>query len=287
MSKLLEPFNFIQIDVDNVESSTLEAIHAAEADGIGTLYKNCWVCCGSDCENIFSKDELFWNVPNYKDKRVVDLFQTETVLSPCCQAPVKAYRGKDKIDVIQERLSRNVERALETPENPIDSFCVVIQHQTDGIIGMSYGNITNSLEYLYEKELAYHFTKEVLNHPKFQNVKDCPYFLTLSWTFILEKYLQQPKLAILLLKQILWEVAHAVDDKYIEAVGIFEAIVWSATQNINKKSWWDFLELHENISKYYTKPKFQDCDVAVHHDTVPSCRSLIKESSLQKINWDN
>jgi hypothetical protein len=99
--------------------------------------------------------------------------------------------------------------------------------------------------------------------------------------------LQQPKLAILLLKQILGEVAHAVDDKYIRAVWIFEAIVGSATQNINQKSWWEFLELHTNVKKYYTNPKFQDCDIAIHHETVPSCRKLIKQSRLEKIDWVN
>jgi hypothetical protein len=61
---------------------------------------------------------------------------------------------------------------------------------------MSYGNITNSLQQVYDNDLASHFTPNILNHPQFIELLKFQYYLMLSGTFILEKYIQTPRVAI-------------------------------------------------------------------------------------------
>jgi hypothetical protein len=139
---------------------------------------------------------------------------------------------------------------------------------------MSYGNIMDSLEKLYKSDLDSHFKPNLLIHPKFLELINTQYFLMLSWTFILEKYIQNPRAAISLLKNVLKNVALSIDDKYINAVGIYENIVWSASQRINERSGWVSMWLYKDWNKYYTNPKFKNCDITIHHNTVTSCREI-------------
>jgi hypothetical protein len=139
---------------------------------------------------------------------------------------------------------------------------------------MSYGNIMDSLEKLYNSDLDSHFTSDLLKHPKILELMNTQYFLMLSWTFILEKYIQNPRAAISLLKNVLKNVALSIDDTYIDAVWIYENIVWSASQRINERAGGVSMWLYEEWNKYYTNPKFKNCDITIHHDTVRSCRKI-------------
>jgi hypothetical protein len=100
------------------------------------------------------------------------------------------------------------------------------------------------------------------------------YYLMLSGTFILEKYIQTPRVAIWLLKNVLKNVALNIDDKYIDAVGIYENTTWSASQKINERAWGVSMKLYNESTNYYVNPKFKDCDITIHHDTVSSCREI-------------
>ena len=273
----MNKFSFESIDISNLTSEDIEAIYQAETDGIGTLYGNCWVCSHSKCNTIQDKHQTFANIDqNYKNFSVAQLFEKygSQLKSACHNQAIIPYRGRDKIDIIQSRLCTDVNNIYKTPYSPVDSFCILIKSEIWKTIWMSYWNIMDSLEWLYKSDLSSHFTPNILEHPKFLELKNSPYFLMLSWTFILEKFIQNPREAIYLLKNVLKNFAVNIDDKYINAVGIYENIVWSASQRINERAGWVSMWLYNHWDKYYTNPKFKNCDITIHYNTVDSCRKI-------------
>lgn len=273
----MEKFSFDSIDTSNITSQNLEDIYQAETDGIGTLYGNCWICSHPECNNIEDKHSIFSNIDeNYKNHSVAELFDVhgEKLKSSCHNEILIPYRWRDKIELIQSRLSANVDDICNNPNSPVDSFCILIKNEVWKTIWMSYGNIMDSLEKLYKSDLDSHFKASLLIHPEFIKLMNTQYFLMLSWTFILEKYIQNPRSAISLLKNVLKNVALSIDDKYINAVWIYENIVWSASQRINERAGWVSMKLYEDWNKYYTNPKFKNCDITIHHNTVTSCREI-------------
>lgn len=273
----MQKFSFESIDTKNISPQDLEDIYQAETDGIWTLYGNCSVCSHPDCNKIQNKHDTFAHIDdNYKESSVAELFQKywDIVKSACHNKTLEPYRGRDKIDMIQSRLMTNVDNILDTKNTPVESFCIMIRDEVWKTIWMSYWNITDSLEELYENDLASHFTRDILSHPKFKELINTPYFLMLSWTFILERCIQNPREAIYLLKNVLKNVALSIDDKFVEAVWIYENIVWSASQKINERAGWKSMKLYDEWDKYYTNPKFKDCDITIHHNTVTSCREI-------------
>lgn len=273
----MEKFSFNSIDTSSITEQNLEDIYEAETDGIGTLYWNCGKCSHPWCNHIEDKHTIFSSIDeNYKDYSVANLFERygDKLKSSCHNESVIPYRWRDKIKIIKSRLSANIDNIYENPNSPVESFCILIKNEIWKTIWMSYGNIMDSLEKVYNSDLDSHFNSNLLEHPKFLELMNTPYFLMLSWTFILEKYIQNPRAAISLLKNVLKNVALSIDDKYIDSVGIYENIVWSASQRINERAGWVSMKLYEDWNKYYTNPKFENCDITIHHNTVTSCREI-------------
>lgn len=260
-----------KLNDSNTAQQDLQRFYEIEKDWLAYLYKEAKVC--NDCWNIYSKQEVYWHHPDWKqlDVSALEKKYGSDFTTPCCNTDSKDYREHRQIKAIENRM-KNREQSWNN-QSPVESYCVVLKDQVEWIIWLCYGNV-NTLENIYNMELDYHFTREIFTHEHIKKYSDDQLFITISWVFVFQRYMNNPRLWIQILNQLLWSFAETVDDKYLDSIWIFETEVGTATRQINARMWWILCDLHKQPEKYFVNQRLVNSDLCIHPNATQSYRTL-------------
>ncbi len=242
----IEKFN-----ITNLTKSDLQNFYHIEKDSLAYFYNELKVC--DCCWQIYNKKDVYGNSDNWQNLPVHELEKKywSDFITPCCWSSSTDYRDESKIYDIQERLWKQVFSILNNnqAEVPIvESYCTVVKNNVNQVVWFCYGYIDN-LENIYHKELWFHFTEDILEHPLLKNKRNTP-FIAIWWGFMYQEYMKKSRESIELLFKLFREFCGNIDEKHLDTCSIFEWKNQSASFNIFKKLGAIQLDTHKTPEKY-------------------------------------
>ncbi len=243
-------------DISKLNQKDLQTFYNIEKDSLAYFYNELKIC--DWCGTIYDKKDVYWQ---YFDWKVLSVKELENKYwskfeTPCCNSGSHDYRDENKVYDIQLRLWNKVLDIIDTPEEvdewPIESYCTVVKNEINEIVGFCYGYV-DTLDKIYDRELSFHFTKEVLKHPTIKTLNE-DNFMTIWWAFILQQYMNQWREAIALLYNLRSWYANNVKNEHQNLTWIFEAKEKTASYKIFCKQWAKPLNLKEH-EKYIIQSK--------------------------------